>query len=164
MTGHICWQSTEDRRSPGEAQAAPAEIAQILVHVASYVGAAAAGGVIGNRADAIFTAVARRMFTSVDRSWHQRTVDPGAPLTREEAVEAAVASAVTRGYGQWSFQLRSASQGTAHSWIILLEALCPAGHCRDSLRAHVPAGDPFDVTIILFEPKHVSRIRCAHCL
>lgn len=67
-----------------------------VVDVAAYLGAAALGGIVGNRADAGTVAAVRRMFQAVRDRWRERSTDPAAPLTREEAIEAATAAVLSQ--------------------------------------------------------------------
>jgi hypothetical protein len=56
-SGHVCWLQTKVIRKSGRYFWSP-EIPHIVIQVASYLGAAGAGGIIGNRADAIATNIA----------------------------------------------------------------------------------------------------------
>ena len=131
------------------------------VRVASYLGTAAVAGVIGNRADSFLTAMARRMFRrdqeatrkfhSVRERWRSRqTSDPApdsvqasapAALTEPEAVDAALAAALTCGWSR--AEVRGVRQHDDGRWLISLTVN------RDWLIASVPPGDPANATITI---------------
>ncbi|TNY37477.1 hypothetical protein [Thermomonospora catenispora] len=67
-----------------------------MVEVATYLGAAALGGIIGNRADAGTVATVQRMFKAIRDRRQERNTDDNAPLTREEAIEAATAAVLSQ--------------------------------------------------------------------
>ncbi|WBB75637.1 hypothetical protein O7602_09090 [Micromonospora sp. WMMD1128] len=122
----------------------------IVVEVAKFLGAAAAGGVVGNRIDAGVVATARRMFRLVTERWRRRAPSADAPLTVEEAVEAARAAVIAAGYHP--SRTLSTERATKGSWIVYL-------HTREKdtsvrLRVWVPPGPP-DCATILIVPLHL---------
>jgi hypothetical protein len=152
----------EDQQEDQEFLTRRASIGHVLVEVASYLGVAAASGVVGNRADGVFTATARRLFRTIDSRWHQRNLTSAEPLTKVEAIRAAIAAAIARGFGSWRFNVRSATQEPDYSWAVLLEASCPEQQCRALLRAYIPAGDPCRATILLYNGA-IFKENCHHC-
>lgn len=133
------------------------ETLETIVEVASYIGTAALGGVIGNRGDAIVMAGVKRLrrrrirrrvrvlFGSTHDRWRERTSAADTPLTEREAVDAAKAAALTRGYAETALDLVHACQRTDNSWIVYLST----GKIGEDLRAHVPAGDPASAKILI---------------
>lgn len=124
-----------------------------LIEVASYVGAAAAGGVIGNRVDALTVAVAREIFRTVCKRWYDRTASTResddseqTPLTQSEATDAAKAAASILGYDVRALVHQTALPHADGGWVVVLRA--PDGY---SLRARVPAGNPAKATILLIK-------------
>jgi hypothetical protein len=158
--GHTCWQQIEDRHA--YIGGWDSQLPHILIQVASYLGAAGVGGVISNRADALFTATARYLFRRVDERWHRHARTPTDRLTKEEAVDAARASAMVRGYlwWEWVLKVQSTTQNTDHSWTVILNASCQANECRENLSINVPTGDPCNATIFLIDSATASR--CPH--
>ncbi len=139
------------------------ETLETIVQVASYIGTAALGGVIGNRADASVMAGVKRLrrkrirrrvrvlFGSTHDRWRERASAADTPLTEREAVDAARAAALTRGYAETALDLVHADQRTDNSWVIYLST----GKIGEDLRAYVPAGDPASAKILII----CSRLR-----
>jgi len=115
-----------------------------LVDVATYLGAAALGGIIGNRADAGTVAAVRRMFKTVRKRWKKRNTGPNTPLTWEEAIEAARAAVLTQPLPAPSATDLRATRQPDGSWrIVFYEDSHPA------VTVTVPAGDPARATILI---------------
>ncbi len=156
--------------SPVPETPAPAEAAEAitaLVHVASYLGTAAVGGVIGNRADAALTAVTRRvlrrhrqagrLFGAVRDRWQYRQTSapvPGpattaAPLIEQEAVDAALAAAMADGWS-WARVVHTGLR-TDGVWRVNLFA------DTEILTVFIPPGDPARATIKIYGPDRTKR-------
>lgn len=124
-----------------------------LVSLGSYLGAAAIGGIVGNRADQSLVAIAVRMFRSVHYRWHLRRVDDSSreasdrqnrdALTKHEAVDAARAAAYILGYSPSEIRRYTAQLNNDDSWSVVLFAR------GEELRARVPSGDPAKATILI---------------
>ncbi|MGI5287618.1 hypothetical protein ACQEVF_30365 [Nonomuraea polychroma] len=114
-------------------------VLQTVVDVATFIGAAAVTGFIGNR----FDAVARRLFLSVRDRWRARARTSGDALTEEEAVDAATAAAIVAGYEPDDIHRFSAVPQDDGSWLVMLRA------DGDELRATVPPGDPENARILI---------------
>jgi hypothetical protein len=114
------------------------ELLHSVVDVASYVGTAAAAGVIGNRADA----KARRLFAGVRARWRRRAADDPA-LTESEAVDAAVAAAIVHGFGPDGITPLTRERREDGVWIVTLYA------GGETLRARIPPGDPGTARILI---------------
>jgi len=142
----------------GPGSLAPAgEILQHVVEVASYIGTAGLGGVIGARADAaLMTAVKRLhrrrnrrkrqagwLFRRTHDRWQRRAAQANDPLSKGEAVDAARAAALTRGYALADLAIAGTQQESDGSWRVMLTA---AG---DNLRVLVPPGDPSHAKILI---------------
>jgi hypothetical protein len=141
-----------EHRPPGplpEAFAAP-EIATTIIHVASYLGAAGLGGIVGNRADATLVAGARRLFRSVHDRWRRRASTSDAALSEDEAIDAAKAAAITLEYEPTTLTVISAIQDTDKSWLVNLGARHKPLETNEFLRARVPAGDPSATSILIY--------------
>jgi hypothetical protein len=119
-----------------------------VIHVASYIGAAGLGGIVGNRADAAFVAAAK-LFRSVCDHWRKRGSTNDSALSEEEAIDAAIAAAMALGYEPLSLKAVSAIQDADNSWLVKLEGRRYQEH-SEFLRARVPAGDPSGTTILVF--------------
>ncbi|WP_289009394.1 hypothetical protein [uncultured Thermomonospora sp.] len=115
-----------------------------VVDVAAYLGAAALGGIVGNRADAGTVAAVRRMFQAVRDRWRERSTDPAAPLTREEAIEAATAAVLSQSLSFPSSDDLRAIQQPDGSWRIVFHE-----DSRPALTVTVPAGDPGSAMIVV---------------
>jgi hypothetical protein len=120
-----------------------------IVEVASYLGAGALGGIVGNRADAALVTTVRAAFQSVRTRWLARTSTDDAPLAEDEASDAAKAAAIARKYEPATLTVTSAHQQPDGSWIVHLDTSDPHNQQRQSLRAHVPPGDPAHATILI---------------
>jgi hypothetical protein len=120
--------------------AAPAELLDMVVDIASYLAAAAAGGVIGNRTDA----VVRRLIGKVRVRLRKRTDDRQAPLDAEEAADVARAAALVQGYSLDRITELGAEPLADGSWLVRLSA------GRETLRVTVPPGDPARARILIY--------------
>jgi hypothetical protein len=118
-------------------------IVKMAVEVATYLGAAGIGGIIGNRADSVVVRTTSRLFQSVRDRWQSRGADTDGPLSEEEAVDAAIAAALARDYHLESLRVTRAEQRPDGSWRVSLAAP------RLTLRVMVPTGDPADATILI---------------
>ncbi|RSN53324.1 hypothetical protein DMH08_27730 [Actinomadura sp. WAC 06369] len=132
-----------------EAPAELVEIFRLVVEVGPYIGATAVGGIIGNRADAGTVAMATRMFRSVRERWRRRRVAEDEPLSRDEAVEAATAAAITQGYVPDSLAAVTAERDEAGMWVVILRASHERSEEWDRLRVRVPPGDLAEATIFV---------------
>ncbi|TDD93327.1 hypothetical protein [Actinomadura rubrisoli] len=119
-----------------------------VVEVGPYLGAAAVGGVIGNRADASVVAATTRILRAVRERWRQRTGSvESAPLSQDEAVDAARAVALTQGFTLDHCHVAVAEYNSSSGdWIILLDRVPRDGRV---LRVRVPSGDPAQATILI---------------
>ncbi|WP_433175804.1 hypothetical protein [Actinoallomurus sp. CA-150999] len=126
------------------APATPApDVVELTVRVASYLAAAGIGGIIGNRADSVVARTTSRLFQSVRDRWRSRGAGAGESLSEEEAIDAAIAGAITLDYSLETLRVTGTSQRSDGSWRVTLAA-------QDAvLRAVVPAGDPADATILI---------------
>lgn len=122
---------------------AASHFVEMAVEVATYLGAAGIGGIIGNRADSVVARTVSRLFQSVRDRWQSRGADSDGPLSEEEAVDAAIAAALARDHPLESLRVASAEQGSDGSWRVSLAAP------RLTLRVLVPTGDPADATILI---------------
>jgi hypothetical protein len=167
------WLSRRDRRAPIEYQPPPAPITRPVdevasppgqpppmglpdmvdhaVHIGTYVGAAAAGGVIGNRTDAGLVAGVRRVLRPVRRWWRRRgRRRDRSRLTEEQAVESARALVAGRGYAAGSFSVQRVERVT-DCWTIF----CAADHLtagNDRLRIRVPFAESARPSILIVNP------------
>ncbi|TNY37479.1 hypothetical protein [Thermomonospora catenispora] len=114
-----------------------------VVEAAACLGAAALGRVIGNRADAGAVAAVRRMFENVRQRWRERSTDPAAPLSCEEAVEAARAAVLSQALSISCDDLRATRQPDGSWRVVFYENLHPA------VTVTVPAGDPGRASIVV---------------
>lgn len=105
------------------------------MHIGTYVGAAAAGGIIGNRADAGIIGALKRMLRSVRERRHGRS-GRAAPLTEERAVELARAEVVRTGHAEHTITLLGI-QREPDCWIVMLRAVHVTG-ALDGMRVRVP--------------------------
>ncbi len=144
------------RERRGEYSTVPGlpELIEFFVQVGPYVGAAAVGGIIGNRADAGTVAVATRMFRSVRDRWQRRRVTDTEPLSRDEAVEAATAAAIAQGYSPDGIRCASAVRDQLGTWVVVLLACFDEFEGlpfppRERLHVRVPPGDPAQATIVI---------------
>jgi hypothetical protein len=110
----------------------------IVVQVASYLGTAAVGGIVGNRADAVLTAAARKIFKRLAA----RKSRPS--LSMEEAIEAAQAAAISQGLSPHA-DLAEARQDAGGAWHVLLVGT----HPMSFLRVRIPDGDLTTATIVI---------------
>ncbi|QKW37285.1 hypothetical protein HUT06_27450 [Actinomadura sp. NAK00032] len=122
------------------------DILDHALHIGTYVGAAAAGGVIGNRADAGVVAAVKRLLRAMRRRLPGgRGAEP--PLGREEAIESACSAVYGRGYLGGTFVAVRADR-EADCWIV---------HCRalhletgmELMRVRVPFADAASPSILL---------------
>lgn len=116
---------------------------ETAVQVATYLGAAGIGGIVGNRADSAVVRTASRLFQSIRDRWRHRGGDVGEPLGEDEAVDAAIAAAIALDYSLESLRVTGTDRRPDGSWRVTLAA--PDGE----LRALVPAGDPAEATILI---------------
>ncbi|MBC6456595.1 hypothetical protein [Actinomadura sp. HBU206391] len=116
-------------------------VVEMAVEVATYLGAAGIGGIIGNRADSVVTRTASRLFQSVRDRWQSRGAD--GHLSEEEAVDAAIAAALAHDYHLESLRVTSAEERSDGSWRVSLAA--PGL----TLRVLVPTGDLAEATILI---------------
>ena len=121
---------------------AGAHAVQTAIDVATFIGSAGIGGVIGNRADAAVVSRARGIFAAVRDRWLGREGDA---LTERDAVDAAEAAALTIGYAAGDLRVESAERRDDGSWLIRFRA---GGQI---LRATVPSGDPMNARILITE-------------
>ncbi|SEG91761.1 hypothetical protein SAMN04489712_13043 [Thermomonospora echinospora] len=128
---------------PPDFAASPQDIMEVAIEVATYLGAAGIGGIIGNRTDSVVVRAASRLFQSVRDRWQSRGADTDGPLSEEEAVDAAIAAALAHDYRLESLRVASTEQRSDGSWRVSLTA----PHL--TLRVLVPAGDPADATILI---------------
>jgi hypothetical protein len=91
-----------------------------VVEVATYLGAAGAGGIIGNRADAATVRSVKELFTRVRERWLSRKPEQDKALSRDEASDAARAVAGALGYPLESLSVRTAEQREKGSWVLIL--------------------------------------------
>ncbi|GLW62756.1 hypothetical protein Arub01_10000 [Actinomadura rubrobrunea] len=136
---------------PHPERSAPAfarpEVLEIAVHAASYLGVAALGGIIGNRADAAVV----ELFRSVHRRWRRRTGgdDRNASLDRDEAVDAAKAAVLAHGYEADGVRVQQAEQDANGDWTVVLAGAPRHGAMPEHVRVRVPKGDPAEATILI---------------
>ncbi|MFF5262509.1 hypothetical protein ACFY4C_26530 [Actinomadura viridis] len=131
-----------DRIDPSTSHAAP-PVLEVVIEVASYLGAAGLGGIIGNRTDSVAVRAASRLFQSVRDRWQSRGEGTDGPLSEEEAVDAAIAAALAHDYRLEALRVAGAEQRPDGSWRVSLTAPLL------TLRVRVPAGDPADATILI---------------
>ncbi|MFD1937582.1 hypothetical protein ACFSKW_39555 [Nonomuraea mangrovi] len=125
-----------------------------VVEVATYLGAAGVGGIVGNRADAATVRSVKELFTRVRERWLSRKPEQDEALSRDEASDAARAAANALGYPLESLSVRTAEQREEGSWLLILD-----GRRRgtvEHLRVTVPPGDPGNATIFVI-PSLPSR-------
>jgi hypothetical protein len=136
--------------TPGrpEALLVPEDVT-LLVQVATYLGTAALGGIIGNRADAGMVATAQGMFRAVRDRWRRRASADDAALSEDEATDAAKAAAITQAYAPETIRVRASRQNVYGSWIIELAARPVDRRDTELLRVSVPPGDPANATIFI---------------
>jgi len=101
---------------PTSALPTPTDV-HFLIHVAKYLGPAAAAGIIGNRADA----AVKRIFQSVRDRWRRHAKQADAPLSEVEAVDAATAAALAQEYYP-PYVIRAVEARLDNSWVVFLEA------------------------------------------
>jgi hypothetical protein len=140
---------------------------EFVIEVASYLGAAAAGGIIGNRADATLTVFVKWAFEGICRRWRHRPHRTELSLSKWDAVCAAATSIIAFGYkpkpyGPWNLRLEDASQQSDGSWVVVLVVACTMNRCRERFRVRVPAGDPSNASIILLHGTERWSAHCAH--
>lgn len=105
------------------------------MHIGTYVGAAAAGGIIGNRADAGIAGAVRRMLRSV-RGRRPGRSGRAAPVTEEQAVELALAEVVRTGYAEQTISHLDVVREPG-CWIVMVRAVHVTGGL-DAMRVRVP--------------------------
>jgi hypothetical protein len=137
-------------QSRAAALAAPSTLLPIAIHVASYLGVAGIGGIVGNRADAICVATAKDLFNSVRNRWLKRASDINTALSENEAVDAAKAAVIASKYEPSTVRLIYSTQLKNQDWVIRLEACLQKNGRPEYLRALVPSGDPERTTIMIY--------------
>lgn len=130
--------SPEDTLSANDRSVLPA-VMESVVNLAAYVGTAAVGGVIGNRADAHV----QRMVEGARERWRARRASPDTPLVEDEAIEVVYAAAAVHGDEIDGAELLSAELGEDGSWLIRLRM------DRMTLTAVVPPGDPGRARVVI---------------
>ncbi|MFB4309209.1 hypothetical protein [Actinomadura sp. GTD37] len=118
----------------GWAGSAP-DLIDHALHVGAYVGAAAAGGIIGNRADAGFAGAVKRTLRSVRARW-RGLFGRSRRVPEDHAVEVARTEVVSRGYGEQTIMLLAAERESG-CWIVTLSAVHATG-TPDRLRVRIP--------------------------
>ncbi|MBB5067186.1 hypothetical protein [Saccharopolyspora gloriosae] len=134
----------------GGAPGALVDYVEYVVQVASYVGAAGLGGVIGNRADASTVAAAKALFRSATSRWHRRREDAAdAALTEQEARDIARGAALTMHWvGEDSLLEVVESERHGQSWTVRLRHR-RSGGAAEILHVTVGSGDPGQARIIV---------------
>ncbi|CAL9614646.1 hypothetical protein SUDANB176_05701 [Streptomyces sp. enrichment culture] len=118
-------------------------VVDTVVNLAGYAGAAAIGGVIGNRADA----AVRALVASARERWSRRHAAPDAPLSEEEAVEVAKAAAAAHGFAEDALRFDGAElREDSGSWVVRLGS---GGEHGETLTAVVPPGDPQRARVLI---------------
>jgi hypothetical protein len=117
-----------------------AELVDHIFNVGTYLAAAAAGGIVGNRAD---SGVLRALKAVRDR-WRARKAADDAPLLPDEAIALAKAAAEASGHAAEGLVPLGATPRDDGSWSVRLRT------GRDTLRVVLPPGDPGEA-LILFE-------------
>jgi len=102
--------------------------------------------VIGNRADAALVATIRTTFQSVRARWLSRASTAEAPLSEDEATDAATAAVIAFGCEATTLMVTAAEAQQDGSWIVYIEALDLRTQQREALRARIPPGDPAHAT------------------
>ncbi|GAA3972074.1 hypothetical protein GCM10023085_62900 [Actinomadura viridis] len=113
-------------------------ILEVAVNLAGYLGSAAIGGVVGNRTDARV----RRIVQGVHERWRARRGGPHDPLTRDEAVEVAVAAVAAEGYEDCEV-LGAVPRADSGSWVVRMSA------GAETLTVAVPPGDPSRARVVI---------------
>lgn len=113
-------------------------ITEAAVNLAGYLGSAAIGGVIGNRADAQVV----RIVQGVHERWRARRPGPRDPLTRDEAVEVARAAVTAEGYENCEL-LGAVAWADSGSWVVRMSA------GAETLTVAVPPGDPSRARVVI---------------
>ncbi|MEU8122376.1 hypothetical protein AB0C21_27025 [Spirillospora sp. NPDC049024] len=126
-------------------QSAP-EIIEHAVHVGTYVAAAAAGGIIGNRADAATNGAVRRMFRSLRERFGR-----AAPVTEERAFELARAEVVRTGHAEHTITLLGIERESG-CWIVHVRALHVTG-AMDRMRVRVPFDAAAAPSVLVVDPR-----------
>ncbi|HEU5024866.1 MAG TPA: hypothetical protein VFV01_08070 [Spirillospora sp.] len=111
-----------------------------------FVVSAAVGGVVGNRVDAGVVEAYRRLRLGGRRP---RANEHPEPLTRNEAVAAAISAAAERGYRIERLRFIACRESTGPpAWDIVLRIAWTRRH----LLIHVPAHDPEQITVVRTPP------------
>jgi hypothetical protein len=125
-----------------------------VVEVATYLGAAGVGGIVGNRADAVAVKSVKHLFAKVRERWLSRRPAGDESLSRDEASDAARAAATALGHSLESLTVRTAEQRDDGSWLLILDARGRGS--AERLRVTVPTGDPGRAAIFVlpdFSPR-----------
>ncbi|MCX2729107.1 hypothetical protein OOZ19_02535 [Saccharopolyspora sp. NFXS83] len=127
-----------------------ADYFEYVVQVASYVGAAGLGGVIGNRADASTVAAARALFRSGISRWRLRRADAAdEALSEQEAREVARGAALTMHWvGEDSRMEVVDSERHGDSWTVRLRHR-RRGSATEIIHVTVGSGDPEHARILV---------------
>ncbi|WP_131742721.1 hypothetical protein [Actinomadura roseirufa] len=128
-----------EETSASQDRGALPDVTELVVNLASYVGSAALGGVIGNRADI----QVRRVLDVVRARWQSRRGAPDTPLTREEAIEVVDAAAAVHGYDTGGAELLETELRDDGAWLVRL------GVDGETLTAVVPPGDPGRARVVI---------------
>lgn len=131
---------------PGGWVGSTPEILDHALHIGTYVGAAAAGGVIGNRVDAGVVAAVKRAFRAMRRRLPGgRRAGPS--MSRDEAIESASSAVYGHGYlGGTCVPVRADRE--ADCWIVHCRAVRP-GTGEDLIRVRVPFAGSASPSILL---------------
>jgi hypothetical protein len=136
----------------------------LVVYVASFLGVAIVGGIIGNRADAGLVAATKRalragrLFRSVRARWSAHAKSEDSVLHADEAEDAAVAAAFAGGWPTAGLRVLGSRQENDGTWIVYLE-IAPSPHQTECLRVRVPSGDPARATILITPDPPMSGSR-----
>jgi hypothetical protein len=128
----------EEPLTPHDRSALPT-VMEVVVNLAAYVGTAAIGGVIGNRADAHV----QRMVEGARERWRARRGAPDTSLTQAEAIEVVQAAAAVHGYDPDGAELLSVERRDDGTWLVRL------GVDGETLTAIVPPGDPGRARVVI---------------
>jgi hypothetical protein len=97
-------------------------VLEIVAHVGSYLGAAAAGGIIGNRADAGLLRTGRWLRGLVTNEQLEESSEIEPALSQNEAVQAAKEAARTQGFGEKFTQTSEPELRPDGTWTVRLRA------------------------------------------
>jgi hypothetical protein len=139
---------------PGQGSTAIPDVVDHAMHIGTYLGAAAAGGIVGNRADAGLVAAMKRMIGALrGRLPGGRTRFIPPPVSREQAIEHACHAVAVQGYMGSSLITLSTDQED-DCWLIHCRALHPS-RGEDWIRVRVPFNDPATSTVLIMnqEPR-----------